>query len=67
MSGKDKGLLEQETPSPPEAISAEMQYGFPESEYQQEQQDSSEVSEQMTKEANTPLENQIVHQWTRRY
>ena len=64
MSGKDKGQLEQEIPLPPEVqewvSSAEMQYDFPESEDQQEQQDSSEVSEQMTKEASTPLENQIV-------
>jgi hypothetical protein len=64
MSGKDKGLLEQEIPLPPEVqewvSSAEMQYDFPESEDQQEQQDSSEVSEQTTKEASTPLENQIV-------
>jgi hypothetical protein len=66
MSGKDKGLLEHEIPLPPEVqewvSSAEMQYDFPESEDQQEQQDSSEVSasEQMTKEASTPLENQIV-------
>ncbi len=42
-------------------ISAEMQYDFPESEDQQEQQCSSEVSEkQMTKDAGTRLENQIV-------
>ena len=64
MSGKDKGLLEQEIPLPPEVqewvSSAEMQYDFPESEDQQEQQDSSEVSEQTTKETSTPLENQIV-------
>ena len=60
MSGKDKGLLEQEIPLPPEVqewvISAEMQYDFPESEDQQEQEYSSEVSEQMTNEASTPLE-----------
>ena len=65
MSGKDKESLEQEIPLPPEvqewADYAEKYYDFPESEDQQENVNSSEVSDkQMTKDASTPLENQIV-------
>ena len=65
MSGKDKGLLDQEIPLPPEVQewvnSAEMHYDFQESEDQQEKELSSEESDkQMTKDTSTPIENQIV-------
>ena len=65
MSGKEKESLEQEIPLPPEvqewADYAEKYFDFPESEDQQENVHSSEVSDrQMTKDASTPLENQIV-------
>ncbi len=65
MSGKAGGLLDQEIPLQPEVqewvISAEMQYDFEESEYQQEREYSSEVSnKKMTKDTSMPIENQIV-------
>ena len=63
MSGKDKELLDQEIPLPPEVQewvnSAEMQYDFDESEDQQELEYSSEVSnKEITKDTSTPIENQ---------
>ena len=70
MTGKDKESLEQKIPLPPEVHAwqdyTEMHYDFPESEDRQEEPGaeevhSSEVSDnQMTKDASTPLENQIV-------
>ena len=65
MSGKEKGLLDQEIPIPPEVQewvhSAEMQCEFQESESQQELENSSEASDQhLENDVNPPVENQNI-------
>ena len=65
MFRKEKGVLDQEIPIPPEVQewvdSAEMQYDFQESKSQQELENTSEASDQhLENDVNPPVENQII-------